>query len=160
MENKLSKPCWTCRNRHVQCDQTRMPCAKCLKAGLECSEKRPVRWVQGVAIRGKMQGHMYVCPADKPVAPSSKRSSKIVFKTHATRPSIRGSAVSKGNRSLSKSSIIKRRNTDDDPNGRPLFQHREHEFLLYPNKHAPVLTVSCTRDSLDEFYCPGPRPRV
>lgn len=94
-----------------------MPCAKCLKAGLECSEKRPVRWVQGVAIRGKMQGHMYVCPADKPVAPSSKRSSKIVFKTHATRPSIRGSAVSKGNRSLSKSSIRKRRNTDDDPHG-------------------------------------------
>ncbi|CAG9947260.1 unnamed protein product [Clonostachys rosea f. rosea IK726] len=91
-----------------------MPCAKCLKAGLECSEKRPVRWVQGVAIRGKMQGHMYVCPADKPVVPSSKRSSKIVFKTHATRPSIRGSAVSKGNRSLSKSSIRKRRNTDND----------------------------------------------
>ncbi|CAH0027672.1 unnamed protein product [Clonostachys rhizophaga] len=114
MENKLSKPCWTCRNRHVQCDQTRMPCAKCIKAGLECSEKRPVRWVQGVAIRGKMQGHMYMCSAEKPVAPLSKRLSKIVFKTHATRPSIRGSAVSKGNRSLSKPSIRKRRNTDND----------------------------------------------
>ncbi|CAG9982218.1 unnamed protein product [Clonostachys byssicola] len=114
MENSLSKPCWTCRNRHVQCDQTRMPCAKCIKAGLECSEKRPVRWVQGVAIRGKMQGHMYVCPADRPVGTSSRRSGKIVFKAHATRPSIRGNAVPKGNRSLSKSSIRKRRNTDND----------------------------------------------
>ncbi|CAI6094231.1 unnamed protein product [Clonostachys chloroleuca] len=115
MENKLSKPCWTCRNRHVQCDQTRMPCAKCTKVGLECSEKRPVRWVQGVAIRGKMQGHMYACPADKPVATSSKRSGKIVFKTHAARPSTRGNAVvPKSNRSLLKSSIRKRRNTDNN----------------------------------------------
>ncbi|CAH0057760.1 unnamed protein product [Clonostachys solani] len=114
MENRLSKPCWTCRNRHVQCDQTRMPCAKCIKAGLECSEKRPVRWVQGVAVRGKMQGHMYVCPADKPVAASPKKTGKIVFKTHATRASIRGNAAPKGNRSLLKSSIRKRRNTDND----------------------------------------------
>lgn len=33
-----------------------MPCAKCEKAGLECSEKRPIRWVKGMCIRGKMRG--------------------------------------------------------------------------------------------------------
>ncbi|VUC34386.1 unnamed protein product [Clonostachys rosea] len=107
MENSLPRPCWTCRNRHVQCDQTRTPCTKCTKAGLECSEKRPVRWVQGVAIRGKMQGHTYTCPANKPVATSTKRPGKLVFKTHAARPS----TLPKGNRSLSRSSIRKRRNT-------------------------------------------------
>lgn len=36
-----------------------MPCAKCRKAGLECFDKRPIRWVKGVAIRGKMQGRSF-----------------------------------------------------------------------------------------------------
>lgn len=49
-------PCWTCRKRTIQCDQSRSPCAKCEKAGLECLDKRPLRWVKGVAIRGKMRG--------------------------------------------------------------------------------------------------------
>ncbi|KAL7920145.1 fungal-specific transcription factor domain-containing protein [Trichoderma austrokoningii] len=49
-------PCWTCRKRTIQCDQSRFPCAKCEKAGLDCLDKRPLRWVKGVAIRGKMRG--------------------------------------------------------------------------------------------------------
>lgn len=49
-------PCWTCRKRTIQCDQSGSPCAKCEKAGLECLDKRPLRWVKGVAIRGKMRG--------------------------------------------------------------------------------------------------------
>lgn len=67
--------CWTCRSRTIQCDQTSNPCAKCQKAGLECFEKRPLRWVKGVAIRGKMRGrvfgmdskvsHGYPCPSPK-----------------------------------------------------------------------------------------------
>ncbi|KAJ5676856.1 uncharacterized protein N7477_002489 [Penicillium maclennaniae] len=52
-------PCYTCRNRRIQCDQTGVPCVKCEKAGLECLDKRPFRWVKGVAIRGKMQGRSY-----------------------------------------------------------------------------------------------------
>jgi hypothetical protein len=32
---------------------------KCEKAGLECVEKKPLRWVNGVAIRGKMRGQTY-----------------------------------------------------------------------------------------------------
>lgn len=52
-------PCYTCRNRRIQCDQTGVPCSKCEKAGLECFDKRPFRWVKGVAIRGKMQGRSY-----------------------------------------------------------------------------------------------------
>lgn len=50
--------CWTCRNRTIQCDRTSTPCAKCEKAGLECFDKRPIRWVKGMAIRGKMRGQM------------------------------------------------------------------------------------------------------
>ncbi|KAB8227727.1 Zn(II)2Cys6 transcription factor [Aspergillus alliaceus] len=49
-------PCYTCRRRRIQCDQSQTPCKKCLKAGLECYDKRPLRWVKGVAIRGKLQG--------------------------------------------------------------------------------------------------------
>ncbi|KAJ5171287.1 fungal-specific transcription factor domain-containing protein [Penicillium coprophilum] len=49
--------CWTCRKRTIQCDRSDNPCSKCKKAGLECFETRPLRWVKGVAIRGKMRGH-------------------------------------------------------------------------------------------------------
>jgi hypothetical protein len=51
--------CWTCRSRTIQCDRSKTPCAKCDKAGLECFEKRPIRWVTGVAIRGKMRGRRF-----------------------------------------------------------------------------------------------------
>jgi hypothetical protein len=30
------------------------PCKKCKKAGLECFEKRPLRWAEGATYRGKM----------------------------------------------------------------------------------------------------------
>lgn len=49
-------PCYTCKRRRIQCDQSQTPCKKCLKAGLECYDKRPLRWVKGVAIRGRLQG--------------------------------------------------------------------------------------------------------
>ncbi|KAB8255852.1 fungal-specific transcription factor domain-containing protein [Aspergillus pseudonomiae] len=49
-------PCYTCRRRRIQCDQSQVPCKKCLKAGLECYDRRPLRWVKGVAIRGRLQG--------------------------------------------------------------------------------------------------------
>ncbi|KAL5364715.1 fungal-specific transcription factor domain-containing protein [Aspergillus floccosus] len=50
--------CWTCRSRTIQCDRTSTPCAKCVKAGLECFQERPLRWVKGIAIRGKMRGRV------------------------------------------------------------------------------------------------------
>jgi hypothetical protein len=55
----MLKPCWTCRSRTIQCDQSRSPCLKCEKAGLECHDKRPIRWVKGVAIRGKLRGYVF-----------------------------------------------------------------------------------------------------
>lgn len=55
----MRESCWTCRNRTIRCDQSRYPCFKCEKAGLECLGKRPLKWVKGVAIRGKMRGRMY-----------------------------------------------------------------------------------------------------
>ncbi|KAJ5131170.1 uncharacterized protein N7515_007209 [Penicillium bovifimosum] len=71
MEAVVCQPCWTCRNRRIQCDQSGTPCAKCEKAGVECFDKRPLRWVKGVAIRGKMQGHSYERNLERPRAKSS-----------------------------------------------------------------------------------------
>ncbi|GAQ09868.1 hypothetical protein ALT_7189 [Aspergillus lentulus] len=51
--------CYTCRHRRIQCDRSGIPCLKCEKGGFECHQKRPIRWVKGVAIRGKMQGVSY-----------------------------------------------------------------------------------------------------
>ncbi|CAG8893529.1 unnamed protein product [Penicillium egyptiacum] len=65
-------PCWTCRNRRIQCDQSGIPCAKCERAGMECFDKRPLRWVKGVAIRGKLQGHSYEGMADGTPVHSSR----------------------------------------------------------------------------------------
>ncbi|KAL4969826.1 Zn(II)2Cys6 transcription factor [Aspergillus stella-maris] len=55
----MEKSCYTCRRRHIQCDRIKTPCLKCQKAGLECHNERPVRWVQGVAVRGNMRGRSY-----------------------------------------------------------------------------------------------------
>ena len=52
----MTNPCYTCRRRHIQCDCSGVPCAKCQKAGLQCFDKRPLRWVKGVAARGNLQG--------------------------------------------------------------------------------------------------------
>ncbi|PYI01870.1 C6 transcription factor (Acr-2) [Aspergillus sclerotiicarbonarius CBS 121057] len=49
----MSRSCYTCRRRRVECDMSQPPCSKCTKAGLECFQKRPLRWVQGAAFRGK-----------------------------------------------------------------------------------------------------------
>ncbi|KAJ5161714.1 hypothetical protein N7492_007106 [Penicillium capsulatum] len=59
MNPSSHSPCYTCRSRRIQCDQSGVPCGKCEKAGLQCFDKRPIRWVKGVAIRGKMQGRSY-----------------------------------------------------------------------------------------------------
>ncbi|KAL4908494.1 hypothetical protein BDW74DRAFT_175179 [Aspergillus multicolor] len=64
----MLKACWTCRSRTIQCDQSRFPCLKCEKAGLECRDRKPLRWVKGVAIRGKMRGHTYASERN-PTAP-------------------------------------------------------------------------------------------
>ncbi|PYH42948.1 uncharacterized protein BP01DRAFT_302019 [Aspergillus saccharolyticus JOP 1030-1] len=44
--------CYTCRRRHVECQMSEPPCKKCQKAGLECLQKRPLRWVKGATFRG------------------------------------------------------------------------------------------------------------
>ncbi|KAJ5974205.1 fungal-specific transcription factor domain-containing protein [Penicillium waksmanii] len=83
--------CWTCRKRTIQCDRTGNPCSKCEKAGLECFETRPLRWVKGVAIRGKMRGHAleedYKVANRKPHPPLKLRSiSPCVQSLALTRP--------------------------------------------------------------------------
>ncbi|KAL4892291.1 fungal-specific transcription factor domain-containing protein [Aspergillus ambiguus] len=55
-EHPMIEACYTCRRRRIQCDRSQVPCRKCTASGLECYDKRPIRWVRGVAIRGKMQG--------------------------------------------------------------------------------------------------------
>jgi hypothetical protein len=86
----LEKSCWTCRNRHVKCDQSPAPCAKCRKAGLECFKKLPLRWVKGVAIRGKMQGHIYEYMSKDIGAAVSKKTNHIQFQSPVVRASIPG----------------------------------------------------------------------
>ncbi|KAJ5581767.1 hypothetical protein N7535_000387 [Penicillium sp. DV-2018c] len=92
----VCEPCWTCRNRRIQCDQSGTPCAKCQKAGVECFDKRPLRWVKGVAIRGKMQGHSYERSLESPRSkcsgivksvrsPSKKLSSAVVRASASSR---------------------------------------------------------------------------
>ncbi|KAJ5575375.1 hypothetical protein N7450_009274 [Penicillium hetheringtonii] len=82
MDPAADGPCYTCRNRRIQCDQTGVPCAKCEKAGLECLDKRPFRWVKGVAIRGRMQGRMYDANKD---AEASHAKRRAVMKSNATK---------------------------------------------------------------------------
>ncbi|KAF7183562.1 hypothetical protein CNMCM7691_003841 [Aspergillus felis] len=59
VESPMIEACYTCRYRRIQCDRSGIPCRKCEKGGFECHQKRPIRWVKGVAIRGKMQGVSY-----------------------------------------------------------------------------------------------------
>ncbi|KAJ5627786.1 hypothetical protein N7490_010014 [Penicillium lividum] len=84
MDQKIES-CYTCRNRRIQCDQSGIPCAKCQKSGLECHEKRPVRWVQGVAIRGKMMGRTFSSNADNVNKKSAliKSSRSVVNPVHS-----------------------------------------------------------------------------
>ncbi|OAL55264.1 hypothetical protein IQ07DRAFT_160920 [Pyrenochaeta sp. DS3sAY3a] len=50
-------PCYTCRRRHVKCDRILPHCAKCAKKGVAClGYKKPLRWADGVAVRGKLKG--------------------------------------------------------------------------------------------------------
>lgn len=89
-------PCWTCRNRRIQCDQSGPPCDKCEKAGMECFDKRPLRWVKGVAIRGKMQGHSYEAMADgTPVKTSKKTQSALSKLNESSRALVQASTGSR-----------------------------------------------------------------
>ncbi|KAL3460112.1 fungal-specific transcription factor domain-containing protein [Aspergillus heterothallicus] len=74
----MPKACWTCRSRTVRCDESGIPCRKCEKAGLECRDKKPLRWVQGVAVRGKMQGRMYEAKHTKSEDEKSMSSESIL----------------------------------------------------------------------------------
>ncbi|KAF2651666.1 hypothetical protein K491DRAFT_681981 [Lophiostoma macrostomum CBS 122681] len=50
-------PCYTCRRRHVKCDRMLPTCAKCAKKGVPClGYQKPLRWAEGVAVRGKLKG--------------------------------------------------------------------------------------------------------
>ncbi|KAF2710769.1 hypothetical protein K504DRAFT_465825 [Pleomassaria siparia CBS 279.74] len=52
-------PCYTCRRRHVVCDRLISPtgCSKCAKRGIQClGYQKPLRWADGVAVRGKFKG--------------------------------------------------------------------------------------------------------
>ncbi|KAF2688724.1 hypothetical protein K458DRAFT_151697 [Lentithecium fluviatile CBS 122367] len=62
-------PCYTCRRRHVRCDRILPSCAKCRKKGVQClGYQKPLRWADGVAVRGKLKGK------SKPVVDSNVMS--------------------------------------------------------------------------------------
>lgn len=60
-------PCYTCRRRHVKCDRTLPACAKCAKKGVPClGYQKPLRWAEGVAVRGKLKGKSQPVVDSKP----------------------------------------------------------------------------------------------
>ncbi|KAJ6007849.1 hypothetical protein N7540_011825 [Penicillium herquei] len=59
MKESLSISCWTCRRRRVRCDRQLPQCHKCFISGNTCqgySKERPLKWINGVASRGKLMG--------------------------------------------------------------------------------------------------------
>ncbi|KAF2016362.1 hypothetical protein BU24DRAFT_409470 [Aaosphaeria arxii CBS 175.79] len=57
MPELSQEPCYTCRRRHVKCDRILPSCAKCAKKGVQClGYQKPLRWADGVAVRGKLKG--------------------------------------------------------------------------------------------------------
>ncbi|PYH28580.1 Zn(II)2Cys6 transcription factor [Aspergillus neoniger CBS 115656] len=70
----MDEPCYTCRRRRIRCDQTQSPCVKCATSGYQCFASRPLRWVEGLAIRGKLRG---VSLATKSASPAKKAKSRI-----------------------------------------------------------------------------------
>ncbi|KAL7932088.1 fungal-specific transcription factor domain-containing protein [Trichoderma chlorosporum] len=49
----MDTSCYTCRRRRVECRMAQPPCKKCTRAGLECTQTRPLRWVKGARFRAK-----------------------------------------------------------------------------------------------------------
>lgn len=50
-------PCYTCRRRRLKCDGARPKCHRCGEESVEClGYKKPLKWVKGVAARGKLMG--------------------------------------------------------------------------------------------------------
>ncbi|RAH51285.1 uncharacterized protein BO95DRAFT_350661 [Aspergillus brunneoviolaceus CBS 621.78] len=68
--------CYTCRRRHVECQMSQPPCKKCQKAGLECLQKRPLRWVKGATFRGtaKPSTPTENTPQSKTISPPQSHS--------------------------------------------------------------------------------------
>ncbi|KAL6695368.1 fungal-specific transcription factor domain-containing protein [Trichoderma pleuroticola] len=52
----MDSSCYTCRRRRVECRMDLPPCKKCTRAGLECTQTRPLRWVKGATYRTKDAG--------------------------------------------------------------------------------------------------------
>ncbi|KAE8147350.1 fungal-specific transcription factor domain-containing protein [Aspergillus avenaceus] len=89
----MYNPCYTCRRRRVQCDQSGPPCKKCQKAEMECYDKRPLRWVKGVAIRGRLQGLSAKDASDAsselPLVPVPVKASALVKKGNAVKSELK-----------------------------------------------------------------------
>ncbi|GLA05519.1 hypothetical protein AnigIFM60653_006011 [Aspergillus niger] len=69
----MEEPCYTCRRRRIRCDQSQSPCVKCATSGYQCFASRPLRWVKGLAIRGKLRG---VSLATDSASPAKKAKSR------------------------------------------------------------------------------------
>ncbi|KAF2183869.1 hypothetical protein K469DRAFT_710248 [Zopfia rhizophila CBS 207.26] len=90
-------PCYTCRRRHVKCDRTLPGCKKCNKKGVPClGYQKPLRWAEGVAVRGKLKGKTEPVVDDKVVsivqntmelASHSTMKEAVHFGLHATQSS-------------------------------------------------------------------------
>lgn len=52
---KKERGCFQCSRRRIVCDRTEPSCAKCAKKGIECSGLGRIRFVVGVARRGRLK---------------------------------------------------------------------------------------------------------
>ena len=61
--------CWPCRKRRVLCDLTRPSCNRCLSRQQLCEyAQNRIRWVDGVASRGKLAGRSLPIPSSPPLS--------------------------------------------------------------------------------------------
>ncbi|KPM40572.1 hypothetical protein AK830_g6019 [Neonectria ditissima] len=79
-----AKGCRVCDRRRIRCDLQRPFCQKCLKKGLTCPGYGPrLRWVNGIAARGRLKGHKtpnydgQTSPASHVVSDSNAVSSTV-----------------------------------------------------------------------------------
>ncbi|KAL4968233.1 Zn(II)2Cys6 transcription factor [Aspergillus stella-maris] len=69
MSRRSKGECHTCRRHRLKCDEGKPRCQRCYASGVEClGYDNLIRWVNGVASRGKMMGKFFPSNMFMPVA--------------------------------------------------------------------------------------------
>lgn len=83
MSTNHVKGCANCERRRIRCDLKRPTCTKCSKKDLECpGYNRQLRWVNGVAARGHLQGRTVPTRASHPGSPEAAEAARACSDRH------------------------------------------------------------------------------